>query len=204
MKKLSAFLVLLPLLAGNASANLLTNGDFEEVDGDLGAGKWAVYDGLPGWELTDGPGIEVQSNTVVHAFSGNNYVELDSDGNSGMFQEFTVADQGYYELSFWYRPRTDRVNDNTIEVQFESTSNSVLTVNETTLSMNDWTQYTIGLGFLTIGKHGVGFEATGVDNSLGGFLDDVAVKASPVPEPTSMALLGMGLLGFAAISRRKE
>jgi PEP-CTERM motif len=46
------------------------------------------------------------------------------------------------------------------------------------------------------------FQGFDVPNSIG--LDDVSVStASSVPEPSTFALLGTGILGLASVARRK-
>ena len=49
---------------------LLINADFD-FDIGLTGTQWAVFDSIPGWAKTTGPGIEVQRNTVATAFSGD-------------------------------------------------------------------------------------------------------------------------------------
>ena len=97
-----ALLVVAGLFAGQASANLINNGSFEDNPatavvydgnaqnkpigsfddyGSLGAGySWAVASSLPGWDLFYGPGIEVQFNNTLgfNAQDGNRYLELDA------------------------------------------------------------------------------------------------------------------------------
>lgn len=201
-------------IAGVAAANLITNGDFETVEHYLGTengiyldeladGQWDVYDVIPGWAKYDGNGIEIQRSAVVAAYSPKNYVELDSESplsNSGMVQ-FVNLTEGYYELSFWYRPRTNALNDNGINVLFMNENNVVLSVDGISSEIDEWTQYSVSLYAPSTDSWGIGFHATGLENEYGGFLDDIQLNA--VPEPATLLLLGFGILSLVGL-RRKE
>jgi hypothetical protein len=208
-----------------ANANLIVNGDFETVDGSIGNvynnalnnlgssdPAWDVYDALPGgWDSgVNDAGIEVQHNNqlgFVDAHSGAHYVELESNlpldappgaSNSSMSQYITGFDPTIpYVLSFWYYPRTARDNDNVIEVFFGAES---LTVNEKWTPGMQWKEYTLNLGLVPSGDGTLTFRASGIDNTVGGLLDDIAVN--PVPEPATMLLLGTGLVGLAGFRKK--
>jgi hypothetical protein len=208
---------------GVAEANLITDGDFETVDGrtgiirglaldSLGPGAtWDVYSALPdgaggtSWYGSNA-GIEVQRNTVVIAHSGSHYVELDShDGlgstNSSMSQDITFDKSGVYDLSFWYYPRSTAENDNIIDVFFGGSF--LAAVNGVNTPTTDWELFTFCLGDILAGTtQTLTFTASGLDNRLGGFLDDISVDAAPVPEPATMLLLGTGLVGLAGFRRK--
>ena len=204
---LSTFALAL-LLAAPASASILTNGDFELLDGTignvhgrplngLGTGQWDVYDGIPGWVKGDGDaGIEIQRNTVVSAFSPDHYVELDSHpgpgSNSSMKQSVTL-EAGQYELSFYYRPRTNTQNDNGITASANDGFGS-LSVNTVKNQQNDWERFAFRFNVDADDTPvDIVFEATGIENTLGGFIDNVALHA--VPEATTFVV--WSLLGIA-------
>ena len=222
MKKLLMFFCAMLLVfgflgIGTATANLITNGDFEMLDDRVGNVQgyklnelntsplqWDVYDALPGgwYSGVDDAGIEVQyDGVVVPAHSLYHYIELDShpgpNSNSSMSQDIMFS-EGFYSLSFWYRPRTETEGDNGIDVYFDI--DLIYQVYGVASDFPDWQLFTTA-GYVDEGLHTITFSAVGLENTLGGFIDTVAIN--PVPEPATMLLLGSGLIGLGVFGRKK-
>lgn len=182
------------------ASNLVVNGSFEQVSASNGqaAGSWGIYNNIVGWTGT--PDIEVRNGVAGAAQDGSNYVELDTNNNSGMFQ--VITGNGWYNLSFWFSAREGiAAGSNGIGFNFGSLSGQVLTNVAGAPSGNVWQQYT-GLVNLN-GPTSLMFFATGRSDSLGGSLDNVSVtSAVPEPESFAMMLAGLGLMG--AIARRRK
>jgi len=216
MLKASA-VILVAGLAMQAQANLITNGSFETPDLDSvnnnGGSSWEVFSTINGWTTEAGTGIEIQkSGTVVNAYEGDQYVELDSHNfgltgdsgsNSFMVQalnQLTVGET--YALSFWYQPRTNRTDDNGINVYWgDSTLDLVMFADGQRNTSGGWQNFTTML-VATGEQMNLGFEAFGKQNTLGGFLD--AVSLVEVPEPSTFGLLALGLIGLTAARRAKQ
>ena len=210
------------MMVGIASANLIQTGSFESPDvSGTGHGKWAVYHDVGSWYLLSGQGIEIQtSGTVVNAQAGNQYIELDSDANrhvgyataidanvptnSTMGQDIVLT-AGTYNLSFWYRPRTDSVGTNGIKYGMWNSSGSSFgpvfgTVDGKSSDFTDWVQYTHSFSIDNDATYTLAFAAVGTSDNRGGFIDNVELNAVPIPG--ALWLLGSGLLGLVGIRRR--
>ncbi|MBD3422460.1 MAG: PEP-CTERM sorting domain-containing protein [Chitinivibrionales bacterium] len=201
---------------------LIDNGSFEdassasvgEIHGlkisDLvnggGNQSWDVYDVIPAWTTSAGEGIELQKNTIVDAQNGNIYVELDSHpgsngiSNSTMFQSVSLTEEASLQLSFWYKPRTALANDNGIKVTFDG----VEIAHPNKKAPSAWEEVAVDLGLFGPGSYDLAFAATGEDNTLGGFVDNVSLKAHAVAEPGSLSLMGIGLLFLAGWLRKRR
>lgn len=178
--------------------NILLNGDFEAVDSRVGvqngatldslAGSngWDLYSSLPdvsygsgtSWYASGDMSVEIQANTVVPAQSGNHYMEMDTHGGSSntlVGQELNLGG-GNYELSFWYRPRTEAVGDNTVHVIFAGSTESLLYTADGT-APSDWTHITVPFSS-DAGPAKLLFQAGGFENSLGGFIDNVSLSCA--------------------------
>jgi hypothetical protein len=211
------------LAAPAANANLIVNGSFENPDlqtRPCGFADWCVFQTMQGWSRVSGSGIEVQRNGAVGGVAtswGRQYVELDSDNergglqnqskNSGMASDlFTLNENWTYTLSFQYRPRTNVANDNGIEAYLSdwggtnAFSRLLVTANE---AGGGWRLITVSnIAVQTAGNYRLAFRAIGIANEYGGFIDDVSLTGK-APEPATLALLGAGALGMAALRRRK-
>lgn len=180
-----------------AEANLIVNGGFEAPA--LPTGTWGVFNSILGWEKTTGTaGIEIQDHAAGSPFEGDQLVELDSYGNSGMFQSVPTTPGASYLLSFAYSPRPGTVAEsNWIELWIDGILRDSFTgagAGSTSWAVRNYS--VTGDGLTTIE-----FRAAGTSDSYGGYLDDVRLTT---PEPGSLALGGLALTALALLRRRKR
>lgn len=192
--------------AGPASAfNLVTNGSFESSP-TLKDGGWGTYDSIQGWTATPGGKIEVQRGAAGAAYDGKQLVELDShnyDKNApvlGLFQDIATKAGQMYTLSFAYsaRPGTAAA-ENVFSVLFGDTFKQQIQVGAGG-SQTNWNIFKVDV-LATSDVTRLQFNYDGPRDTLGGYIDDVQVSASAVPEPTTMA--GMALAGLGLAARKK-
>ena len=186
----------LALAASAASAGTVVN--FADFD-DLGGGPSATFFDeavADGWTAGVGT-IEIQHDGVAGTpFSAPNLVELDANSNSTMFLSLLA---GNYTVDWYYSPRPFVAADsNGIDLSIGATLLDSITGDgaaDTVWQHRSVTFSTTG-GALT-------FAATGISDSLGGYLDNITITQNGVPEPASWALMiaGFGLAG-ATLRRR--
>ena len=197
LAKQSVFASALLVLAGPTSANFIANGGFENPD--VAQGKWKYFtdSGVPGW---NGSNMEIWDDfNGVTASEGEQFAELNAhpgDGNAfSIYQDFTTVANQWYDLSFAYRARR-----NSNEAFSVSAGNFMQTLNDH--GTGNWSAFSGS------------FQATGTTSRLkftsvnpktgtvGNFLDGVSVTAK-VPEPGTLALLGLGLAGLGVARSRR-
>lgn len=221
----------LTCLTSFANASLIINGSFEQttyddnsvVSGsiyntdlhtyDSANGIWDIFSSLPGWTTSAGNGIELQKGIVSQSQDGSNHVELDSHAgvsNSVMTQTINSLTVGQnYLLEFYYKPRTTLLNDNGINVfwydaaeDFSINTDAALVVDSTINLTPDWALQSI-LFTVEAESMNLSFGASGIQNSLGGLIDNVSLKQSTaVPEP-SMIMLFLTALAFLVVRKQK-
>mgnify|MGYP001191340243 FL=1 len=183
-------------LAALAGPSLIVNGSFEADN--IATGSWSIWSNLTGW--TGAPNIELRDAVAGTAQDGSQYVELDTTGNSAMWQQVATAAGTHYTLSWFYSPRLGVATaSNPIEVLWNDVLLTTNTGSGAGQSNHVWQQYT----FDVVGTGGLDkltFRAVGTSDSLGGSLDHVDLRA--VPEPSTLALLVAAAAGLALRRRR--
>lgn len=191
-----------------AHANLLSNAGFEDgPEGQFVDGSTTL---VPGWQIwgTDG----YHHSDWNHTSGGSKAIRTWWD-SAGIFQDFSVtADTSYDFSGYAYSPSSDPLTlwnglfkvewygdsgkigedeigrfygatdpDNTWKyISNTKTAPTGAVTSRVVLNLVDWQE--------------------GVGGTLG--WDDMSVEANPIPEPTSMLLLGTGLLGLFVLRRK--
>lgn len=177
--------------------NLVTNGDFESGTGSIGANSWVTFTSsspLSGWNvLPVGNVVVVGAGSTFTWLTPSPSKELDLSGTgpdsvgSGVFQTLaTVIGQTYTLKSDIYCP------SGSIEIKAGTNTWSRSNVDprstaETFSFVADSTATTLQ------------FKST---SGIWTHIDNVSVVAA-VPEPATMAVLGLGLVGLVRRKRSK-
>ncbi len=192
--------------AATPASAFVVNGDFEASVG-LSGNSWDVFDSIDGWTKTAGTsGIEVQRGNIGGATPFDTQkVELDSHGgtntNSGMYQDIALT-AGTYELSFEYFAREATDTDGTNGIGFSIIPVGIDDGHVTGTSGDGWRTITDSFFVNSDQVVRLTFWATGKDNTLGGYLDNVQISA--VPLPSSVLLFGAALVGLGWLGRKKK
>jgi hypothetical protein len=141
----------------------------------------------------------------VDSYEGNQHGELNAHANDGtvwsIFQSFDSVLSEIYDISFAYRARQSNLE--AFRVTLEDSNGTILDQlidDHVTGQWNYFTDSFIGSGNeITLTFTSV-IPASG---TVGNFLDAVEVSAN-VPEPSTLALFGIGLAGLGFGSRRQK
>lgn len=177
-----------------AHANLLFDGGFEQTV--IGFGGYATVNSTPAW--TGAPNIEVQNHVAGSPYEGNQFVELDTNANSSMYQDLTTIAGTTYQIHFQYSPRPGvSALSNGIELLWDNSLYAMVALSGIGLADTVWTGY--DLTALASGPTSrIQFNAFGPSDGLGGYLDNVSVSA--VPEPGTLQIFGLGLVILATVA----
>ncbi|HYX86410.1 MAG TPA: hypothetical protein VE777_15670 [Gaiellales bacterium] len=150
--------------------NLVRKGSFEHPRVPLNMS--APFASIPGWKLAFGDAIEINAGDAAKK---RQYVELDSDRSSGIYQQVPTADHPLYRLEFYFSPRpgTSRA-ENVLVVKWHRRAVAVVSADGRKLRRPKWKLYTFKV-------HATGkttrleFDDAGISDSVGTWIDGVRV-----------------------------
>ena len=181
---------------------LIVNGGFETLDEPLF--PWGGYN-LPGWmggadaELSD-YGATHSGNYALHVYSGN----IKTQENT--YTDGFAANVTSLSFSGWaHAENTEAIGY--INVTTGNWDGTTLTVHDTLDLATDALSWKELTGTLDV-KHGSGVNMTNyikvvISSHNPALFDDISLKTSAIPEPSTMVMTMIGLIGLAAYAWRK-
>ena len=219
LRNITAGLLVFLLCVSGANATML-NGGFEQFDGTIKKWDDLPAAGVMGWDTTASDNrIEIWKSGFngVAAYEGGYFAELNANMVSTLYQDVSgIARDEVVGFEFAHRGRLGEdtmrltITDFGQDGEFDTGDDTVLFSELYTDGNDEWGVYT-GLGVTGLGNTmRFAFESVfsaGNKKSYGNFLDAVSFGGEgapiPNPEPSTIFLLGCGLLLAAGLGRRR-
>lgn len=211
IKMLSSIFVLL-FIANSASANLITNGDFEASDVRQNSWRWFPSANVDGWQ---GSNVEVWDRFLgVNAQSGVQFAELNAHaGGSAGYSIFQTVDTevgGIYDLSFAYRAR--RNDDEAFSLSIKNGAQSVFEQIFDDHTRHQWSLFETQFQAIDLSTTFTFSAITPRTGTVGNFIDNIMLEQvgtstlrtqrNAIPEPATGLLIA--LCGLLFLRQRRK
>ena len=151
--------------------NVVVNGGFERPL--VPPRSTRPFPAIPGWRLAFGPDIEIQNHVAGDPFRGRQFVELDSDASSGIWQKVPTRPGRLYRLQLYFSPRPGTsAAENILVVHWRRFVIGRISANGIGLRNTNWKMYAFKVRAIRT--------STRIELADGGFSDSVGTYVDAV------------------------
>ena len=153
--------------------NVMVNGGFERPR--VTPRSTHPFPAIPGWRLAFGPDIEIQNHAAGDPFGGRQFVELDSDASSGIWQKVPTKPGRLYRLQVYFSPRPGTsAAENILVVHWRRFVIGTISANGIGLRNTSWRMYAFKVRAIRTSTR-IELADGGISDSVGTYVDAVSL-----------------------------